>query len=437
MSDATAILAVALVGLFTTSAVIIGTTLGLYLPLPRNVLAGVLAFAAGVLIPSLAIELAYHGANELHGKGSTVEFAWAFVSSGFALGAIVYYTASRFLDRRGAAIRSATRLHEYALERKQADIELLSKCELLRHLPPAGIEELLTQVRDRHVNAGEILFRAGDPGDALYIVARGRVEVLPAHPTSPAHESIAELGEGTAFGEMALLSGGPRTATVRAKTRAHLLQIDKDDFERLVASDHQLASALQRLSHERAISNLAAGGADQALWVKVACNSLDHLSRRETDKVLTEAGQSAGFAIMLGDLLDTIPGLLVVGAKFTSFATLSFPVMLGIFIGGIPESAASAALLRKAGYQPHTIYRFWSITVVAGVLSAIAGRLFIGGSSSLMAVFAEAMAGGSLLALVSQTMIPEALHQGGSMVVLPTVAGFLAALYLILSHSLV
>jgi hypothetical protein len=46
------------------------------------------------------------------------------------------------------------------------------------------------------------------------------------------------------------------------------------------------------------------------------------------------------------------------------------------------------------------------------------------------------MAGGSLLALVSHAMIPEALHQGGSVVVLPTVAGFLAALYLILAHTL-
>jgi hypothetical protein len=52
-------------------------------------------------------------------------------------------------------------------------------------------------------------------------------------------------------------------------------------------------------------------------------------------------------------------------------------------------------------------------------LSAIAGKVFIGNSESLVAVFA--MAGGSLLALVSHAMVPEALHQGGSAVVLPTV----------------
>lgn len=426
-----------LVGLFTTSAVVIGATLGLYVPLPKKVLACVLAFAAGILISSLGIELAFLGARELHERGFATAAAWAFISGGFATGATFYFTATRFLDRRGAAVRSATRFREYALERKQEYVNLLSKCELLRHLPPEAIGGLLPSLHESRIGAGEVLFRAGDPGDALYIVTRGTVEVLqPMADVGHAEHKIAELGEGKAFGEMALLTGAPRTATVRATADAEFLKLDKHDFDRLVASDHQLAAAVQRLSHERAISNLAAGGHEPEVWAKIANSSLDHLSRRETDHMLHEAGQGAGLAIVLGDLLDTIPGLLVVGAKFTSLATLSLPVMMGIFVGGIPESAASAALLRKAGFSPRAIYGFWSITLVAGVLSAVSGRVFIGTSESLIAVFAEAMAGGSLLALVSHAMIPEAIHQGGSLVVLPTVAGFLAALFLILSQTL-
>jgi CRP-like cAMP-binding protein len=432
------IVTVAGVGLFTTSAVIIGATLGLYAKLSRKVLACVLAFAAGVLVSSLGIELAFHGALELREREFTAPFAWAFISGGFALGATIYYTASRFLDRRGAAVRSATRFREYVLERKQEDIELLAKCELLRHLPPEAIEKLLAYVEERHVNAGETLFRAGDPGDALYIVARGRVSVL--HDTTmdgqTSEQQIAELGEGNAFGEMALLSGASRTATVRAATDADLLRIGRGDFDKLIATDQQFATSLQRLSHSRAISNLSSGGTDPAKWAKVATSSLENLSRRETDKMLSEAGRGAGIAIILGDLLDTIPGLVVVGAKFTTLETLSLTVMMGIFIGGIPESAASAALLRKAGFSPRRIYSFWSFTLVAGMLSAVAGKLLIGSSESLAAIFAEAMAGGSLLALVTHAMIPEALHQGGSLIVLPTVAGFLLALYLILINTL-
>ena len=122
--------------------------------------------------------------------------------------------------------------------------------------------------------------------------------------------------------------------------------------------------------------------------------------------------------------------------NYSRWATLSFTVMMGIFVGGVPESAASAALLKKAGIPARTIYGYWTITLVAGALAAVAGKLFIGSSDSLPGVFAEAMAGGSLLALVTHAMIPEALHQGGSQVVLPTVAGFLSALYLILIQAL-
>jgi zinc transporter ZupT len=234
---------------------------------------------------------------------------------------------------------------------------------------------------------------------------------------------------------MALLSGAPRTATIRADVETDLLRIRKDDFDRMVAADHQLANAVRQLSHSRAISNLAAGTTDPSRWAKIAQSSLDQVSRRGADKVLAEAGKGAGLAIMLGDLLDTIPGLLVIGASFTSFASLSVTVMMGIFIGGIPESAASAALLRKAGFTPRAIYGLWSFTFLIGAVAAVAGKVFIGDSQSPLGVFAEAMAGGSLLALVAHAMMPEAFHQGGSIVVIPTVAGFLVALYLIVGQA--
>jgi len=67
-----------------------------------------------------------------------------------------------------------------------------------------------------------------------------------------------------------------------------------------------------------------------------------------------------------------------------------------------------------------------------GVVAAIAGKLFINGSESLAAVLAQAVAGGAILALVTHAMIPEALHKGGSGIVLPAVGGFLFALYLAL-----
>jgi zinc transporter ZupT len=167
----------------------------------------------------------------------------------------------------------------------------------------------------------------------------------------------------------------------------------------------------------------------------VATSNVHYLSRDEENKLLVQTGHGAGLAIALGNLLDTIPGLLVVGAKFTALEAVSFTLMLGMFLGGIPEGAASGTILTRAGFRPKAIYAIWSTVLVAGVVSAVAGKVLIGSSESLAAIFAEGVAGGAVLGLVAQAMIPEALHEGGSLVVLPTVGGFLFALYLALSGS--
>jgi CRP-like cAMP-binding protein len=436
----------------------LGAAIGLYVPFSKRPLACLLAFAAGSLISALAIELAFESAQSLHAQGFNARAAWAFVSAGFAAGAIIYYSASLFLEKKGAAVRYVTQFREYALARKQGDakekIRLLASCDLMRHLPAEQIERILPCVHDRQLKTGEVLFKAGEPGDALYIVAHGSVEVLAIEVLAgevlaaevlandmPGAEStgklIAVLGQGHAFGEMSLLSGGPRTATIRAVEDTDLLKIGKDDFDRLVAADHQLADAVQRISHQRAISNISAGGSNAALWAKVASESLDHLSRHETGKMLTEAANGAGMAIVFGNILDTIPGCLVIGAKFTAFGNLSMTLMVGMFLGGIPEAAASASMLTKAGYRPAAIFGLWSTVLLAGVVAAAAGKAFIGGSDALPAIFAQALAGGAVLALVAHAMIPVALEEGGSLVVLPTVAGFLFALYLALAESFV
>jgi CRP-like cAMP-binding protein len=439
---------VSLLGLATTSSSMLGAAIGLYLSISQRLLACLLAFAAGSLISALAIELAYEGALTLHHQGYDARAAWAFVSSGFAVGAVLYYSTSLYLEKRGAAVRYGTQFREYALTRKQQDIaariKLLASSDLMRHLPAEQIERILPCIDDRQLKKGEILFRTGDPGDALYIIGSGKVEVLSEDPRTEASRggaasgsAIAVLGKGNAFGEMSLLAGDPRTATIRAVEDSDLLKIDKSVFERLVAEDPQMADAVKHISHRRAIDNLSAGGINAARWAKVAGRSLDQLSRHETGKMLTEAASGAGMAIVLGNILDTIPGCLVIGAKFTALGNLSVTLMLGMFLGGIPEAAASASMLTKAGYRPAGIFGLWSTVLVAGVVAAAAGKAFIGSSDALAAIFAQALAGGAVLALVAHAMIPVALEEGGSLVVLPTVAGFLFALYLALAESFV
>ena len=232
-----------------------------------------------------------------------------------------------------------------------------------------------------------------------------------------------------------MLAGGVRTATVRAVENSHLLKISKPDFERLIASDYHLAEGIERISHARAISNLATSNVNPEIWAKVANQSLDRVSRLEANKLLAETGKGAGMAIALGNVLDTIPGCLVIGAKFKGFETLSLSLMVGMFFGGVPEAAASAAMLSKAGYRPKTHFQF----MVDGDFCWNVGRCSWKGrywhERRVPRNFSQALAGGAVLALVAHAMISEAISAGGSLVVLPTVAGFLFALYLALSAS--
>ena len=435
------ILAVSLLGLIATISNVFGAALGLYFPLSKKVLSCILAFAAGALISALAIELAYKGAEALHSRGLSENATWFFLGGGFAVGALTYYVASLFLEKKGAAIRYPTRFREYARERKRQNaeetIELLAGCNLLRHLPPEDIEEILPCIRTRRLEQDEVLFRKGDVGDALYIVEKGTVEVIDEGAEGSDARVLAKLNAGEAFGEMALLSGGVRTATIRARGEADLLAIEKQDFDDLIANDHQLKAAVEQLSHNRAVENLAAGGPSAETWAKVANSNLEHLTRKESDEIFAEVADGAGLAIVFGNILDTIPGCLVIGSQFVSFGNLSTTLLVGMFLGGIPEAAASAAMLRKANYGATRIFLLWSTVLVAGVLAAVAGKILLGGTESIAAIFFQAIAGGAVLALVAHAMIPEAIEEAGSLIVLPTVGGFLFAFYLALGELFV
>lgn len=436
MVDLLEIYKVAALGLATTSSALLGAAIGLYFPLSKRSLASILAFASGSLISALAIELGFKDAIDMVKHGVSVHFAWASIAGGFAVGAIIYYVASLFLEEKGAALRYPSRFLEFALARKRRAVgeklALLSQCELLRHLPAEEIAPLLDHTQLREVGAGETVFKEGDPGDALYIIAAGAIEVL--HNDT---QKLAELGAGQAFGEMALMSGGARTATVRAASDSRLLTIAKNDFDRLLAENPFIAEQIRKLSRERALSNLRKNDVDPMLWLQTARENMDQLSSGEEYSLLheTKEGKGAGLAIVFGNVLDTIPGCLVIGGNFVGFESLPATLILGMFIGGVPEAAASAAMLRKAGYSNRAIFGLWSSVLAAGVVAAVTGKIFISGSESMAAALAQAVAGGAILAVVTHAMIPEAIHKGGSGIVLPAVAGFLFSLYLVLIQT--
>ena len=113
-------------------------------------------------------------------------------------------------------------------ERKR---ELLARVPLFAGFGARELEALVPAARPVTIAARQEVFHKGDPGSQLYVVIDGRLKALT---TSTDGDDIVfnVMGAGEVFGEVALLSDGPRTATVRAIDRCQLLVLDRRDSSR-------------------------------------------------------------------------------------------------------------------------------------------------------------------------------------------------------------
>ncbi len=123
--------------------------------------------------------------------------------------------------------------------------ELLARVPLLASLDTAQLDAFAEACTALAVQARDPVFRVGDPGDALYIVESGTLEAVLDEGTA-SEQVVSRFVPGDFFGEMALLTGQPRSATVRARTDSRLLALAKSHFDRAVADDPGLALRLSR-----------------------------------------------------------------------------------------------------------------------------------------------------------------------------------------------
>ena len=119
--------------------------------------------------------------------------------------------------------------------------ETLAEVSIFRELEPALRAEIADRAQVIQIPGGTHLFRAGDPADALYVVLGGRCEVVDA-----TDEHILTLSRGAVVGELGLLTGAPRAASIRARRDSELLKLSRDEFERLLREEPSFAVGLTR-----------------------------------------------------------------------------------------------------------------------------------------------------------------------------------------------
>jgi CRP-like cAMP-binding protein len=127
----------------------------------------------------------------------------------------------------------------------------------LSELEPDSLRAVLASLRVRHVPQGQLVFRQGEPGTSLFLVALGQLQVATALP-SGARRELARLHENSLFGEMALVTSQARGASVTALEDATVLELDRAALDRVRASLPTIEIALARFTRERLIKNLLA-----------------------------------------------------------------------------------------------------------------------------------------------------------------------------------
>ena len=127
-------------------------------------------------------------------------------------------------------------------------LAVLKSVELFDGLSEEELDAVLGICHQRIFTAGEVITQQGQPGDELFVIQEGFVEVLHKESHSDSGpKTVVNLGHGQIVGEMALVDHGRRSATVRAISDETIVQvIQRDDFEHLCDSNHHLGYTVMR-----------------------------------------------------------------------------------------------------------------------------------------------------------------------------------------------
>ncbi len=138
----------------------------------------------------------------------------------------------------------------------------------------------------------------------------------------------------------------------------------------------------------------------------------------------------SGMAIVIGSLIDGIPESIAIGVSLISGGKVSAAAVAAIFLSNLPEGLSAATGMRKAGRSARYVFGLHGGIVLISAAAALVGYAIFSRFSGEVIAATIAVAAGGILAMLADTMMPEAFDEGHELVGLVTVAGFLAAFVL-------
>ncbi len=427
-----------LFGGLSAASLPLGAAAGIWLNPGLRLTAAVMAFGAGALLCALVLELvvpalAHFPDDEAEG------FLW--LALGSITGCLLFIGLDRALCNMGGYLRKhSTISNRLKLRKKKHYREILDKLsviELMVALPPDEIRRVVSDIERREFRAGELICHEEYPLDALFLIESGKVHIFP-HGESGEDREMVTLGTGEAFGESALVTGVPAIERAVAAEHTVLWEIHKDDFNEVVAVSPGLQKTIDRLadSHRSGEAVTEIGKDRSAAWLASAAQDLESELGKPTEAEIIHAaslkkkgGSNVALAIWLGIALDGIPESLVIGGSMEGSA-VSAALIGGLFLANFPESMSSASVMRKQGAAVSHIFVMWFSLMIMTAVGAAMGNVFIADAPLHLRAVLEGVAAGAMLAMIAQTMLPEAYEHGGWLTGLMTVVGFLAAIWM-------
>ncbi len=135
----------------------------------------------------------------------------------------------------------------------------------------------------------------------------------------------------------------------------------------------------------------------------------------------------SGMALLLGALLDGIPESAAIGMNLLKGSNMGLLLLAAVFLSNIPEGISGAIGMKQSGKSKKFILSVWLFVVIVSGIASFIGYQFMGGASEQFKAAAMAFAAGAILAMITDTMIPEAFENGGRLIALLSVFGFLVA----------
>jgi CRP-like cAMP-binding protein len=227
-----------LIGLASAASLPLGAlTARLWAPADRQI-AFLMAFGGGALLAALSVDLV---ASAL-ARGQLAPLA-----TGWAIGGLLFIVLNQVVNNYGGFIRKAsTTIHhlrrQQHLQVKRALSGLMRSMDVLQDLSEMEVRTLAASVRQLDFKAGESLYESGDPGEALYIVEDGVIELLDPGQMQP----IQRLARTATFGHMAFFTGAPHATSARACTEASVWMVPKAAIETLLPNSSILVQTVHR-----------------------------------------------------------------------------------------------------------------------------------------------------------------------------------------------